>query len=95
MIHPLTNQLIDKLCPSDFRHFLENLLSSCFEFPATDRVQLAVLRGTSWDLEKIRKNILLANSDWRDLLVQADFAEDLNEHENWQKNAIKYSSIDV
>jgi hypothetical protein len=49
-----------------------------------ERVRFAALRVSNGDLSKLRSSIDLANLDWRDLLVEADFANDTRAHLGWK-----------
>ena len=48
-----------------------------------ERVRFAVLKLSEGDLEKLRKAIKLAQTDWRDLLMAAGFGHDVNAHKIW------------
>jgi hypothetical protein len=48
-----------------------------------ERIQMAVIRKTAFDMRCISENVDLANTDWRDLLVLAEFADDLSAHQVW------------
>lgn len=103
---PLAGELLVAICPAGLRTEIARLLAeSCSlgllggDRPAgwedfVDRVQLAALRGSTWDLERIGRSVALANLDWRDLLVQADFAVDLRAHREWQAGALRSGSLD-
>jgi hypothetical protein len=58
--------------------------------PATpeglERIRLAVLKISNGDQDKLFEAILLAKRDWRDVLVWADFANDLDAHTRWAKD---------
>ncbi len=47
------------------------------------RVQCAALKLSEGRLEKLYDAVALAQTDWRDLLVSAGFAEDPLAHKNW------------
>jgi hypothetical protein len=49
-----------------------------------ERIRFAALRRSNGKLEELRKAIDLARLDWRDLLVAADFADDIHAHEKWR-----------
>lgn len=101
MLGPLTNELIQKTCPASHRQAVGDLLSEqcSVSLPGVgipsewigliDRVQLATIRGSSWDIEKLKSNVSLANSDWRDVLMAAGFGENLAAHKLWQKAAVQ------
>jgi hypothetical protein len=50
---------------------------------AYDRIRFAVLKASKGDITSFRKMIDRNKQDWRDTLVGAGFAEDLNAHWNW------------
>ena len=50
---------------------------------AMERIRFAALRLSGGDLGKLQKAILLAKTDWRDLLVAAGFADDATAHRSW------------
>jgi hypothetical protein len=54
-----------------------------FDESATDRIRFAVLKLSDGDLNKLQKAIELAKTDWRDLLIAAGFANDIELHRSW------------
>jgi hypothetical protein len=48
-----------------------------------ERVRFAVLKLSQGDLRKLRSALELAETDWRDLLVAAGFANDITAHHHW------------
>ena len=48
-----------------------------------ERVQFAALKLSEGKLDKLDRAVALAKRDWRDLLVAAGFAEDINAHLSW------------
>ena len=48
-----------------------------------ERVRFAVLKLSSGNLEKLRREVEEAKKDWRDTLMAADFGHDVKAHENW------------
>ena len=58
--------------------------------PATpeglERIRFAVLKIRHGDQDKLLEAILLARRDWRDVLVWAGFANDLEAHSAWAKD---------
>jgi hypothetical protein len=48
-----------------------------------DRLRFAVLKLSDGDFGKLEKAVTLAKRDWRDLLVAAGFANDLQAHKEW------------
>jgi hypothetical protein len=96
MSAPLTNEVkfrIGMLFSPDERDAASSLLANecgtnlpfCGNStPANlDPVRLAALKLSEGDLEKLRKAIDLAKSDWRDVLVAAGFDHDIHAHEEW------------
>jgi hypothetical protein len=58
--------------------FLENCDAQQLE-----RFQFAALRMSDGHLDRLYEAIDLAQKDWRDLLVAAEFAHDCSEHLRW------------
>ena len=54
-----------------------------------DRFRFAVLKISGGDLGKLDEALRLAKLDWRDLLMDAGFGEDVEAHENWLANDLK------
>ena len=52
--------------------------------PFGDRIPFAAIRCGAGDLGRLREAIQLGRTDWRDLLVAADFADDVHAHERWR-----------
>ena len=48
-----------------------------------ERFRFAALKLSGGDVDKLLGAISLAQSDWRDLLAGAGFAESLTEHSKW------------
>lgn len=48
-----------------------------------ERVRFAVIKLSRGELERLQEAIELAKTDWRDALVAAGFADDVNEHLRW------------
>ena len=48
-----------------------------------ERIRLSALRLSEGQLEKLSQANDLAQLDWRDLLMAADFGEDPKVHERW------------
>ena len=48
-----------------------------------ERTRFAALKLSGGDLEKLREAAQLAKKDWRDLLVAAGFADDIDLHRTW------------
>lgn len=100
MLASLTQELVTTGCPSAQKEAVSELLSKrcSHNLPGVgatpewneliDRIQLAVIRGSGWNVESIAKAIELANRDWRDVLMAAGFANDLESHRLWQRHAL-------
>ena len=48
-----------------------------------ERFRFAVLKLCAGNFEKLEQQVQLAKNDWRDLLVSAGFANDIEEHQKW------------
>ena len=48
-----------------------------------ERVRFAVLKLSQGDLGRMRDALGLAETDWRDVLVAAGFADDISAHRRW------------
>lgn len=48
-----------------------------------ERFQFAALKLSEGKLDKLSRAVALAKRDWRDLLIAAGFAEDINVHRSW------------
>ncbi len=105
MLGKLTEELITCCCPASQQREISELLSRrcSSNLPGVgdspewgeliDRVQLAAIRGSAWNIEKIGKAVSLANIDWRDVLVGAGFANSLSAHKTWQQRAIQSHDV--
>jgi len=48
-----------------------------------ERLRFAALKLSGGNLNRLRQAVRLAKEDWRDLLVAADFANNLKAHRDW------------
>ncbi len=48
-----------------------------------ERIRFAALKLSKGTVDGLCEAIQVAQDDWRDLLVAADFAEDVNAHKSW------------
>lgn len=55
----------------------------CDQQSEAERVRFAALKVSNGDLKKLAQAIELANQDYRDLLVEAGFANHHEEHQRW------------
>jgi hypothetical protein len=49
-----------------------------------ERIRFAAIRVSGGSLDRLREAVRLAQIDWRDLLMAADFGLDVDAHERWQ-----------
>lgn len=49
-----------------------------------ERFRFAALKLSGGSLDKLGGAVVLANIDWRDLLMSAGFGEDLSAHQQWE-----------
>jgi hypothetical protein len=70
-------QLLVELCGANLP-FCENSDSTSLE-----RLRFAALKLSSGRLPELYSAVELANTDWRDLLVAAGFADDVDAHRSW------------
>jgi hypothetical protein len=88
-----TEKRIALLFPSDERALVRAILSEqCghnlpfmehVDDVKLERFQFAALKLSEGKLDKLNRAVALAQTDWRDLLVAAGFAEDINAHMSW------------
>jgi hypothetical protein len=48
-----------------------------------ERLRFATLKLSNGNITNLRKAIVIAKSDWRDLLMMAGFGEDIHAHTTW------------
>ena len=56
-----------------------------------ERLRFAAIRVSGGELVRLREAISVAQNDWRDLLVAAEFAADLTAHERWEPRVLDAS----
>ena len=54
-----------------------------------ERFRFAMLKLSGGSLRKLEQQVQLAKSDWREMLVVAGFANDIEEHQKWFLSFIK------
>jgi hypothetical protein len=91
-LSPETEKRVGLLFPPDQQEIVrEILLEECgnnlpflqkLDAVATERNRFAALKLSRGDLVELRQAIDLAKTDWRDLLVAANF-QTLDSHESW------------
>jgi hypothetical protein len=105
MLGPLTHALVESVCPAPLCAAVTELLSQrCAPtlpgvgqtpewLTLIDRVQLATLHGSAWDLTRIAAAVDLANTDWLDVIVGAGFGHSLGAHIEWQAHALRSGDL--
>ena len=79
---PYISTLLEKECANNFP-FMENEIPESME-----RIRFAALKIAEGNIDLLKDEIQLAKTDWRDLLVNAEFADDINAHEQWIRKTI-------
>jgi hypothetical protein len=89
-LQPDTLKIIQFLFPEEQRkEIIDILTEECAKGirpnnqEELERIQIAVLKISGGDLDEFQKAIECSQTDWRDLLVSADFADDVQAHKNW------------
>ena len=100
---PTIYKIIDSFCPVDKKLEIVTLIDlecSCEKLGINadwtdlmDRIHASLIKDTEWKVELINKNIYLAKTDWRDLLMFSGFAHDLTAHKKWLKLVIQKGII--
>ena len=87
-----TRQVIRRLFPGDMKEVADLLGAECGRnLPlmsdanerSLERVQLAALRISNGGIDALLEAIRIAQIDWRDVLVAAEFATSLTAHTEW------------
>ena len=60
-----------------------------FDADPIERIWLAALKLSKGDIGKFEGAVLLARTDWRDLLMSADFGFDLSAHLRWAEQVLE------
>ena len=53
-----------------------------------ERLRFAAIKVSQGNMSKLHEAIHEAQIDWRDLLMEAGFGYDVNEHETWAEKAL-------
>jgi len=95
ILSPLVEAVIAKIFAVEDQDVVRSLIEEqCGDnLPLTnkggsDRIRLAVLKLTKGDSNELLTYISLAQTDWRDLLVAADFDHDTGAHLLWAKEIL-------
>jgi len=87
-----TKARIDRLFAPNERAQAAALISErCTDLPGTrgwpreaiERIQFAALKVSCGSFPELVRAVQVANTDWRDLLVAAGFADDTQAHKYW------------
>ncbi|HXK17899.1 MAG TPA: hypothetical protein VNG33_08855 [Polyangiaceae bacterium] len=60
-----------------------------------DRIRFAAVRFSGGRLSSLQEAVRLAQTDWRDLLVAAGFADDVNAHQKWQPRPLSPETLNL
>lgn len=98
MLSPLTVTLVEKIFPNHINEVKRLLEEQCGQnLPFCDngtpeslqRLRFAALKVSDGKMDKLIEAVDLAKIDWRDLLVWAGFANDLEAHSKWAQEIIQ------
>lgn len=98
LLSPLTMRLVQKIFPNNIggvKRLLEEQCGQNLPFCADgtpeslQRLRFAALKVSAGKTVTLNEAVELAKIDWRDLLVWADFANDLEAHEKWAKQILE------
>lgn len=81
-LSPKTRRHLDALFATPHRAAAERALLAWHE-GTSERLRFAALRVSGGDLQALDEAIELGNTDWRDLLMAADFGFSTEAHETW------------
>lgn len=94
-----TQQLVDIFFPDEIKeeaiHRVQYACAQNLPFREIDtpegleRIRFAVLKISNGDIDDLTNAINLANTDWRDALVCAGFANDVGEHNKWADSVLQ------
>ena len=92
-LSPETQRRVDLLFrPEDRAEAARLLFEECgnnlpflanYDAQSLERFQFAALKLSDGHLDRLYQAIDLAQKDWRDLLVAAEFADEPSEHQRW------------
>jgi hypothetical protein len=93
-----TKKIIEKLFPPDDVDLVADILArecggnipQCGECTPEEmeRIRFSVLKESNGCIDTLSRCIGLAGLDWRDLLVNAGFADDVHAHEAWAEELL-------
>ncbi len=91
-LSPRTQKIVQKLFPQSAADAETHLAEECGQnLPfcenstpeSLERIRFAVLKISNGDWTKFGQALDLAKRDWRDVLMWAEFANDLDAHQKW------------
>lgn len=93
----LTEIVLERLFPGAEQEAVRSLLlEECTgKLPAVEsdgyeRIHLAILKVSAGDTKKFADAVELARIDWRDVLMWAEFANDLDAHRKWARKLCSF-----
>lgn len=98
LLSPLTIRLVQKIFPNHIDEVSQLLEEQCGQnLPycendtpeSLQRFRFAALKASSGKMDGLIEAVELAKMDWRDLLVLAGFANNLEAHEKWAKKILE------
>ena len=94
-----TEQLVEKMYPPEEREDVcQILIQQCgnnlpflgdADEYKLERFRFAALKLSHGNLEALSRAVRLAQKDWRDLLMAADFGNDLQAQEKWAQSILE------
>lgn len=60
-----------------------------------ERIRFAALKISNGDFQKLKDAVGLANLDWRDLFMEADFGHDVDAHNKWYSQMLGTPSLSL
>ena len=99
----ITEKLIDAIYRKEDKslviHTLENECGNNLPFcngwtsKQLERIRFAVIKFSEGQLDRFHYAVKLANTDWRDLLVEVGFADDIDYHNEWSNKMLEIYKI--
>ena len=93
-LSPATEERLARVFPPELRQEAARLLKEecgnnlpfceSMDEVRMERIRFAVLKLSAGDLEKLKVWVKDAQHDWRDVLMDAGFGEDIKAHERWK-----------
>jgi hypothetical protein len=93
----LTEMVLERMFPNAEQEAIRILLLeecngklSLADENGYERIHLAILKISNGDMKKIADAVDLARIDWRDALMWAEFADDLDAHKKWARKLCSF-----